>query len=77
VPWSALPVCTERVASPLVPSLLPHVLLLSLHVLLLSLRALSLSRLSVAGFTDNSNNNGSEYAGLLAKDGRDRAFEQT
>jgi hypothetical protein len=44
------------------------VLSLSLHVLLLSRRALSLSLLSAAGFTDNSNNNDSEYAGLRAKD---------
>jgi hypothetical protein len=42
---------------------------LSLPVLLLSLRALSLSLLSVAGFTDNSNNNGSGHAGLPAKEG--------
>jgi hypothetical protein len=35
----------------------------------LSLRVLSLSLLSVAGFTDNSDNNGSEYAGLRVKDG--------
>jgi hypothetical protein len=45
-----------------------HVLSLSLHVLLLSLRALSLSLLSVAGFTDNSDNNGSEYSGLRVED---------
>jgi hypothetical protein len=71
VPWSALLVCTERVASPL-----PHVLSLSLHVLLLSRRALSLSLLSAAGFTDNSNNNDSEYARFLAKDAQ-QAFERT
>lgn len=69
MPWSAPPVCTERVASLQVPLLSPHVLSLSLHVLLLSLRALSLSLLSVVGFTDNSNNNGSEYDGLRVKDG--------
>jgi hypothetical protein len=68
VPWSALPVCTERVASPQVPSLLPHVLSLSLPVLL-SFGDLSLSLLSVAGFTDNSNSHGSESAGLFIKAG--------
>ena len=69
MPWSALAVYTGQAASPQVPLSLPHVLSLSLPVLSLSLRARSLSLLSVTGFTDNSDNNGSEYAGLPARDG--------